>query len=163
MPSSRGRAWADSRFQSEAIADNAHIDRNLLVDAPVADTLTVVRILGFLEVDVALSVDTDYGNIIDVGIGVSSVEAFAVGSAALPAPATPTEYPPRGWLYAMTKAATQFNSTQGQARKRAVFEFDLRASRKIDKGVLFLRIQNFSDSGANGVSVLGRVRVLCLT
>jgi len=52
----------------------------------------------------------------------------------------------------------------GTLQNQATFQFDLRAMRKIDKGILFSRIDNTNSVGtASTVLVRGRIRVLCLT
>ena len=103
---------------------------------------------------------------VDVGIGVSSVEAFAVASAAgLPDITDVTNFPPRGWLYAATKPVSQILDAAGGVSivdVKAEFDFDLRAMRKIDKGVLFLLMEQNNITVGGAMQVTGRIRTLCL-
>jgi len=163
MPN-RNRAWADSVFNGAQILDEGTSLTNLLLNAPTVDTLTVVRLV--LDLYVSHGVDeaaTDESNAISVGIGVSSVEAFNQGIDALPEPQFGIEYPPRGWLYVATKPARQMSVTTGFLQETAMFQADLRAMRKIDKGILFLAVQNNAIFGTGDVDLWGRVRALCLT
>ncbi len=162
---SRNRAWADTRVLSSTIANSGRSITNLLVDAPTVDTLTAVRIVGSLHAHFDFTSNpVDGEQIIDIGIGVASLEAFNVGFTALPSPRESDEYPPRGWLYVATKPVLSLLAVEGVLHESAIFNFDLRASRKIDKGVLFMFISNIVGRGVGtAILVTGRVRVLCLT
>lgn len=163
--SQRNRTWADTIFLGTTIGSDDQISSNLLTNAPTVDTITAIRIIGDLEIGVAITSEIEFQASISVGIGVSSVEAFAVASeAGLPRPFDATDFPPRGWLYRSVKDSWQFKAAaDNQQKSNAMFHFDVRASRRVDKGVLFLIIRNSADSGAVAVSVTGIVRVLCLT
>ena len=160
----RRRAWADQRFASQVIASGSQVVFDLLANAPTIDTMTVARIIGYLQVEQDPSGDNEGSQSIDVGIGVSSVEAFTIGPTALPDPFSETEYPPRGWLYVASKQASLRLVSGGGTPTPAIFEFDLGAMRKIDKGVLFLYVRNTASLGtAFTVHLSGRVRSMCLT
>ena len=160
---SRNRAWADQVFDQVIIAASS-FHSNLLANAPTVDTLTAVRIVGDLRVFQNSTVTmSDSAMVIDVGIGVTSTEAFAAGAASLPSPVVSTEYPPRGWLYVARKTYTVVVQAEGINILWPEFSFDLRSMRKIDKGVLFMSVHNSnSDGAANNVILRGRVRVLLL-
>ena len=137
---------------------------NLLLDAPTVDTLTAVRLV--VDIVIAHGVDEvfDASNVINVGIGVSSEEAFNVGINGLPEPAFSDKYPPRGWLYVATKPVLSIASAGSQLiTRQAEFSADLRSMRKIDKGILFMVVHNNAIFGTADVDIWGRVRVLCLT
>jgi len=160
----RNRAWVDSVFSSRQVVDEGNNLTNLLVDASTVDTLTAVRIVVDLTClhDVAMAADAT--NFVHVGIGVCSTEAFAQGVNSLPEPQFQDQYPPRGWLYVASKPVTQAVITAtGFTRTHAHFSADLRSMRKIDKGILFLLVQNTGVLGAQDIDLWGRVRVLCLT
>ena len=163
MPSNRNRAWADERFIGQnLVAGASGHQRNLLFNAPTMDTLTAVRIVGDITVQVLPTVTfVDSLSIIDVGIGVSSQEAFDVP--ALPSPAVDTEYPPRGWLYVASLPVSERLQDTTVMQEVARFQFDIRAMRKIDKGVLFIRVINTNIIVGAAMVITGRVRVLCLT
>ena len=164
----RNRAWADQRYSTTVLAVTGLSLVNLLQNAPTVDTLTAVRVVGDLTIDFdSTSTPSDQLNIIDIGIGVTSAEAFAVvAGAAVPNPSAEDEYPPRGWIYANTQAVVSQGQggDSGAYYRPAVFKFDLRSMRKVDKGVLFAFIQSSAGKGT-GISTLisGRIRTLCLT
>ena len=159
----RNRAWADSIFIGAQINDEATSLTNLLADVPTVDTLTAVRIV--LEITIAHGVDEtqDLSSAVSLGIGVCNAEAFAIGQSALSEPQDSTDYSPRGWLYVGTKPVLRSLQTEGISVRSAEFTADLRAMRKIDKGILFMSVQNNAILGATAVDIWGRVRVLCLT
>ena len=164
----RNRAWADQLLANSLTAGGGSIKLNLLENAPTMDTLTAIRIVGELEVAPTPTSEVEFTQIVDIGIGVSSSEAFSIGITALPDPAAETEYPPRGWLYVARQIAVVSLPTGGTPvaiyRKHAMFKFDLRAMRKIDKGTLFMFMRNTDHAGtATNLTIFGRVRVLCLT
>lgn len=167
MASDRRRAWTDRRIVGVSLVAGTHFTRDLLFNAPTSDTQTVERIIGHIEVYyLTAAVPEDSESIVDMGIGVSSIEAFEVAAAAgLPSPADETEYPPRGWLYVQSKGVRQVVSTSGDGLidVGATFDFDLRGKRKVDKGVLFLSMIQANIATGGAMQVVGRVRVLCLT
>ncbi len=101
-------------------------------------------------------------SIVDVGIGVTAVDAFLTAGA-VPNPSGSDNYPPRGWLYVATQPVAQQAESAGVLNSVARFQFDLGAMRKIDKGVLFLTIIQNNILVGGSMRVIGRTRVLCLT
>ena len=162
----RGRSWADARLTGVSLVAGTDVLVDLLASVvPVVDTLTAVRIIGEFSCHYIVSnTITDSDSFVDVGIGVTSAEAFAAGVASLPDPANAASFPPRGWLYAATGYCGQALTTDtGMFNKNAEFKFDIRAMRKIDKGVLFMRIANANITVGGAMQIVGRVRTLCLT
>ncbi len=163
----RGRTWAD-QIISSSLASGGSFVTDLLEHAPTSDTLTVARIIGLIGFDYTETDENQGTQVVYVGIGVSSVEAFTAGVLSLPDPRSDTEYPPRGWLFVEQRIVAQTlpGATAGASvwRQRAQFQFDLGGMRKVDKGRLFMVTRNevFSGTGAALVSV-GRTRGLCLT
>ena len=162
--SQRNRAWADRVFTALLTAGTGSIF-NLLTNAPTVDTLTAVRIVGNLQFGISPQTELETQQVVDVGIGVASSEAVTIGAAALPDPTTESEYPPRGWLYVdRTSVLQTIPSTGGVWKRDGALKFDIRSMRKIDKGTLFMFVeQNDLDGSSSAVRMIGRVRVLCLT
>ena len=162
---SRPMAWADTRLVQQAVVAGAADLTDLLLNAPASDTLTVVRIVGDVEIFyVVTNTQADSSSVVDLAIGVTSVDAFAVGEAALPDLTIDARYPPRGWLYVNTQPLTEvITSSTGVQTHHARFKFDVRAMRKVDKGVLFLWIEHNNIDIGGAVDIVGRVRVLCKT
>ena len=162
----RHRAWADRIFTTVLVAGTGFVS-NLLANAPTVDTLTAVRIIGHLEVSPDSTSESEGSVTVDIGIGVASTEAVLIGVTALPDPTQEDEYPPRGWIYVARRRQSQSLPTGGTPtamwRQDAIFDFDVRAMRKIDKGVLFMFVETNTIDGAGSTRIVGRVRTLCLT
>ena len=162
---SRNRAWADVRIV-EALGSGSSVLKDLLAGAPVVDTLTVIRLVGEIRLSASPQGENEYEQTIDIGIGVSSSQAFATAGA-LPDLKT-LGFPPRGWLYKATDVCYQSLPTGGTPtamwRKDCLFKFDLRAMRKIDKGTLYMELENTARVGtATTLNITGFIRALCLT
>ena len=162
----RRRAWADRRFAGVALVAGTLQSFDLLLNAPTLDTLTAVRVVGDITVQYLVSTTVgDSLSIVDVGVGVDSASAFATAGA-LPAPQIETEYPPRGWIYVASQPVTQILDAAGGVSimdRPARFQFDIRAMRKIDKGILFFSIVQANITVGGAMQVTGRIRSLCLT
>ena len=165
----RRRAWADTRFSFTSISTGGELSpTDLLAGLADTETKTVSRILVDLEVGLGALSEVEGTQVIDLGIGVCSAEAFAVGITAIPDPQSVGDYPQAGWVYVATKWVQQALPTGGTPtamwRRSAVFQADLRGQRKVDRGVLFLRVANTNaEVTAQNVRLCGRIRALCLT
>ncbi len=164
MASTRRRAWSDTRLDVTLVAA-ADQRFDLLADAPIADSLTVVRIVGdfWAMYDPSTTV-ADSLSIVDVAIGVAAADAFAAN--VIPDPTLTAEYPPRGWLYVNTQPVKQILDAAGGVAivdTSAHFKFDIRSMRKIDKGVLFLSVEQNNVITGGVMRVIGRIRALALT
>jgi len=161
----RRLAWSDTVFDSTTLVPGTQQKFNLLVNAPTTDTLTVERIILDLTAYAGPTNEVEGAVAVDVSIGVSAQEAFE--NSDLPDSEISDEYPIRGWLYVATKPVYQALPTGATPtamwRQDAHFQADLRAKRKIDKGVLYLRLMTVIVSNTLTVFRTGRVRVLCAT
>ncbi len=162
---SRHTSWADTSFGGTSLVAATPQAFNLLADAPISDTMTVMRIIGSLEVGYLVTTTrADSLSVVSVGIGVSSAEAFSVAATAgLPNPTQTDQYPPRGWLYVQAKAVRQVINPEGLVDHWATFEFDLRGARKVDKGTLFMIIEQDNITVGGAMQLVGRIRTLCKT
>jgi len=107
MVTKRARAWADTLVNLTVVSAAGQSATDLLANAPTIDTITAVRIVLRLEAYPAVANASDGIQAIDVGIGVTSLEAFGVN--ATPDVNTDNEYLPRGWLY--VERGTVYNVT----------------------------------------------------
>ena len=84
----RRRAWVDTVVSGTIVAGGAQpAPIDLLAAGTPSDMLTVIWMIGNLSVvpqDASLNVQSQQH--VFLGVGVSSVEAFAVGNSALPTP-----------------------------------------------------------------------------
>ena len=157
--------WCDFLLDVNMTGGQVELD-DLLVNAPAVDTITVTRIIGDFVVMPGPTQESEAILTFDVGIGVINKEAFDLGTGVgIPNPTVEDSYPPRGWLYAARKPV--FLSIPGGATPGGhgmiapEFKFDLRGQRKVDKGVLFMWMEQNLTEGSNiTVTVVGCVRVL---
>jgi len=163
----RPAAWADSMV-SMGLADGVSQSLNMLTTLSASDTKTAVRLVGRLsalpqtpegQVDGVMSVR--------LGIGVAASEAFGIAnSAGLPQPDIAADVPIRGWLYRqhMLVAKEHATGTTNEWTHVDTVQFDLRAARKVDRGVLYFIVEaNVVDGTAFNVRLTGLLRALCLT
>jgi len=163
----RRRSWADVRFQGTSLIAASLLVTDLLANSTtVNDDQTVVRIIGDLTAQYLVTTTVgDSLSIVDVGIGVVAASAFSTAGA-VPHPALVTEFPPRGWLYLSSMPVSQTLDAAGGVaidNKVARFQFDIRAMRKIDKGILYLALSQSNITVGGAMQVTGRIRTLVLT
>jgi len=162
----RPRAWADFHLDLNLSGDTRGAV-NLLVNATVnLDTITVVRLVGRIRViPSVIANSTVSAQLCTIGIGVSSTEAFTAAGLTLPDPNNPLDAPPRGWIFKdQAVLVNQQDSGTVEAWEFPEFKFDNRAMRKIDRGILFMQMDNIDlIAGTTAVKFVGLIRALCLT
>jgi len=138
---------------------------DLLANAPTSDTLTLVRLVMDLNFHyIVTNTLSDSDSIVDVGVGVTSKEGFDAGAASVPDPQDQTAYPPRGWIYVNSLYVGQaLTADTGVWNNHGIIKADIGAMRKVDKGILFMRVANTNLNVGGAMEVTGRVRALCLT
>ena len=168
MVSRRRVAWCDF-LMGFSLADAVVQLDNLLSNAPVSDTLTVTRIIGDFKASMSPSSEAESLLMVDCGIGVINQEAFDLGTGVgIPNPTVEDSTPPRGWLYAHREMVLQTipsgATPAAMWRETGHFKFDLRGQRKVDKGVLYMWIEQNDLLGSTAtLSFVGRIRVLFKT
>ncbi len=141
---------------------------DLLATAPTLDTITVGRLVGRLYVYVAGPTTTIQAiQLVDVGVGVLSQEAAAIGGTSVPSPAIDADAPPRGWLYRSRVLSIRTNADGSEKETNnliPVIDFDVRSMRKVDKGSLrLILVKSLIGGTVADLTVSGLVRALCLT
>ena len=163
----RRRAWADIRLTNVVTSGGELTLTDLLPNLAAAETKTVTRLIVDLDCAYQDTNEVEGTNVVDLGVAVCSEEAFLLGTTAVPDPNQSDEYPQFGWLYIATRMVMQSLPTGGTPtamwRYNAVFKADIRTQRKVDRGRLFLKLQNTSVNNGQSIQVIGRVRALCLT
>jgi len=157
----RRRAWSDT-LVSATLAASATLKFDLLATLTPSDTKTVTRVV--LDITATPPVTNslaDRVNVVHVGIGVVSLEAFNLET--LPDMNAVADYPQQGWLYVATQRVFKQAEAGILTILPAHFSVDLRAQRKVDRGVLFMSLLNIGNNGVDNVDWFGRVRALCLT
>ena len=156
---SRPRSWSTKLISDPFATSGVQILEDLLVILPVTTTATVVRIVGHLGITLSDPADTTVGiSQLDLAIGVSAVEAF--NASTVPDPNVEADVPARGWLWRERLWLSHNATVQHPMEVR----FDLRAMRKVDRGVLYLVSQSANTFGTyGGITLMGLVRSLILT
>ncbi len=141
--------------------------KDLLVGAVVdLQTKTIIRWIGRLLVIPSVVANSSISaQLISLGIGVTSRDAFIAGGAAVPNAQTPTEFPVAGWVIRdQAVMVNQQDSGTVEAWHFPEFRFDIRAARKVDRGIAFMSITNADlIAGTTAVKVAGVIRCLVKT
>ena len=100
------------------------------------------------------------GQLLSIGVGVTSFEAFNAGGGAVANPSVSGEEPLQGWLY---QCEYWLLEGAGHRFSPILIEKDIRTARKLGSGVPFVRVENNPGNGvAFSVRVAGFVRSLYL-
>ena len=160
------REWVDLGFNALLVATGFQIvPLDILFDMREVVNKTVTRLIIGFDVDAP---DPDENDVfvmrMNFGIGVATREAFDAGVASVPSLAATTEFPIHGWLWRSQYTVSFSNSaTFGiELYKFPRIDKDIRAARKVDKGVLYFAAVNTVIQGANSVQLGGMIRALVL-
>jgi len=161
---SRPVAWGDKIINKTITANAASDNQDLLLRLTDSDTITVTRIIGDIAVVPESPLEAVDGVLaVDMAIGVAAAEAFSVN--ALPDANVDTEQPARGWLYIVRK--TIYIAVGAGPVDRYMlpsWHFDVRAARKVDRGILYVSLSTTTLAGASFTTRwVGRIRALCMT
>jgi len=155
----RQPAWEDTLI-NEAATSGFGDEVDLVGDLSQQDRrgITVVRLVIDLSILPTITSGVIGSQIFDLGIGVASEDAFVAG--ALPDVNVATDRPPRGWLW-KTRVVVTDDTTTTMNPVRVMG--DIRAKRRVDAGILFLRTLNTNLSGtAFAVNMAGLIRTVYL-
>ena len=158
----RGRVWDDTNINSSLTSGTGVVLQ--LVNQDIKD-LTSVRVVARLKFQPASVSATNQGQMLcDVGIGIASLDAFNVGITAIPDVTNTAAFPPRGWVWKSKLFCAMENNTGSvEFVKEDVLDIDIRAMRKLDRGILYLTAETNGISGTPfATRLIGLVRVLCL-
>ncbi len=153
--------WVDS-LHNITVASGGKSELTLMFELLTArsDRLTLLRTILCHDYSYTVHDAGEGTQTVDVGIGVTSDEAFNAG--VLPDPETASEHPTRGWVYRCRHRLHGFAADQAAVDVRTVNR-DLRSKRVIQNGELFLSITNQNDTGAAAsIQVTGITRCLFL-
>jgi len=121
---------------------------------------TILRTIVCHDYSYAVHDSGEGAQIIDVGIGITSQEAFAAG--VVPDPVSAGDVPTRGWMYRCRHKLHGFAADQPAVDVRTVYR-DLRGKRKLENGEAYIVIDNTASSGAaSSVQVIGITRLLLM-
>ena len=122
--------------------------------------LTLLRTIIGLNLGHLVHDSGEGSQIIDLGIGITSQEAFA--AAILPDPNVSTDFPTRGWIFRGRYRTYGFAADQAAVFQERV-DKDIKARRKLENGEAYIVVNNVPDQGTTGtVHVGGLIRQLWL-
>ena len=156
----RTTAW-DDEFVSLSLA-NATAGNQLLVQN-VADPekrgCTLVRMIVGIDVMVNQPGTVSGKQLITVGIGLVSDDAFSAG--VFPENNVADDFPVGGWIYRAQRIIWDETLGSGVGVDKVRFEADLRAQRKLARSSVFLQVHNGAHEGSTfSVFATGLVRAL---
>ncbi len=164
MPERRATLWVDTIIDSNVTDGGGNVLVDLSTSAVVdRQTFTAIRwIIRLLAVPSVIANATVSTQRVSIGIGVVSRDAFVAGGAAVPSPSVMTEFPTEGWvLRDHGILVNQQDSGTVEAWHFPEFRYDIRAARKIGRGVPFLSMGNADlIAGTTAVKVAGVIRTL---
>ena len=149
--------WVDTVVNLE-VSDGASIQTSLVTGLAPVNTrgMTVIRTI----LSLGLYSNTIAGawgvQLVSLGIGITSQEAFAAG--VLPDPDVATDKPPRGWMWRHVTLAEQNGAGTMIVHHMTA---DIRGARKVENGEVYLVVNNDTVKGTTfQVNVRGLVRQL---
>jgi len=157
------RLWIDTDA-GLSLASGAVGRLTLMTGVPAASDrfhqMTLLRTI--IGIDIAYTVhDSGEGSqIVSVGIGIASQDAFAAGATA--GPQTDLDFPTRGWVWRARYRVFGFAADQPAVFVRRV-DLDLRSQRKLENGEGYFTGFNAANEGvATAVTISGMIRQLWL-
>ncbi len=159
MPSRRATDWIDSTVLQQTATGSQDLVSLMTGVAPVnVRRQTLIRTIIELRC-YSVTVAGAWGTqLVSIGIGIASQEAFAAGT--VPDPNIANDQPSRGWIF-----RTQVVVAQNGIGGSVIFEVraDIRSQRKLDDGECYIVINNDTDLGTSfEVRTTGLVRQLWL-
>ena len=156
--------WVDTLF-ADSIASGGQVVHEL--DSTVFSVTerrfaraTLLRTIVRLDIAPTVRDSGEGDQIVDIGIGVTSQEAFA--ASVVSDPATAIDFPVKGWVW-RARYRSYAVSTNDQNVDIIRVDKDLRGQRKLENGRLFLVADNGANQGdATATQITGIIRALLL-
>ena len=121
-------------------------------------SMTLMRTIVGFDIGYTVHDSGEGSQSIDIGIGVTSQEAFAANT--VPDPNVDSDFPTRGWIFRARGRIFGFAADQPMVYSWRV-DRDLRSRRKLENGECYVAFNNFSVEGvASTVRVNGLIRQL---
>ncbi len=155
------RLWLDTVLNQD-VANAGALVQSLMVNFTARETrisqMTLLRTI--IGLDLAYTVhDAGEGSqIVSLGIGVASQEAFAAGIVADPNDGD--DFPTRGWIWRASYRVFGFAADQPAVFTRRI-DLDMRSMRKLENGECYMNVMNTAAEGVSStVKVSGLIRQL---
>jgi len=160
MTSRRQTRWVDRNLDMQ-VASGAQTVLDLVsnIDEDERAGWTLTRLIFCYDLSPIIQGVALGAQVVDIGIGIFSLEAVAAG--ALPDPATETDYPVTPWLYRCRHRVLD-DTVEGHPPQS--FYRDLKAQRRVRRSQPSIIVDNTADSGTPfSVVLIGICRSLYLT
>ena len=124
------------------------------------DAMTLLRTIIGIDLAYLIHDAGEGSHSIDLGIGVTSQDAFTAGG--FPDVRTATDFPTRGWVYRARYRVFGFAADQPAVYSARV-DRDIRSRRKLDNGECYLTMNaTLLEGAATAMNVIGLIRQLWL-
>ena len=160
------RLWIDTAGSLTLSSGSGTAQISLMTDVTRQETrlaqMTLLRTIIGLNIGNTVHDSGEGSQLISIGIGVVSQEAFALGTTATPSPHLDNNFPPRGWVWRARYRTFGFAADQPTIFTQRI-DLDMRSQRKLENGEAFLRGVNEDIEGvASQVTIHGLIRQLWL-
>ena len=165
------REWVDLHVNGVAIDTASPMTPiDILFDMREEVNKTVTRLILGLDLHIDdININVQAQAKVALGIGIATTEGFDQAIVApigesIPQPQRSVEFPIHGWLW-RGEYLCQWSNSATFGVEVSMFpriDLDLRAARKVDKGILYLAAFNSVVQGAMDVELTGQVRALML-
>jgi len=157
------RLWIDTDLNNDvtvATADSLSLMTGVAAVNTRLAQMTLLRTIIGIDVGRTISDSGEGSEVISLGIGIASQEAFAADS--LPDPEVDTDFPTRGWIWRARYRVFGFAADAAQYMTRRI-DLDIRSQRKLENGEAFMNFSLRAVVGAgSAVRVTGMIRQLWL-
>ncbi len=155
--------WVDTITNTQ-VASGAKSETSLMTGISSTESrmgMTLMRLILCYSLGRTIMDSGEGIDLVSIGIGIASQEAFAGG--VLADPESSAEFPMGGWLYRCRYAVHGF-ATNAQAVFQIQIDKDLGAKRKLNNGELYITVTNQAGNGIAGfISLIGATRALFLS
>ncbi len=155
--------WIDSHLNVTTVSGDKK-ENSLMTGFSPGDTrlarMTLLRTIIGLDVAYTVHDSGEGSQLMSMGIGIATNEAFTAGS--LPLPNLATSFPRLPWIWRAQYRIFGFAADQPTIFTRRI-DLDIRAKRKLENGIAFINWLNLAKEGvASAVEVTGIIRLLWL-
>ncbi len=153
--------WIDTD-PNMTLASGAGSEKSLMTNIGDAQSrieqMTLLRTIIGIDISYLVHDSGEGSQVVSVGVGVTSHEAFA--ASILADPEVMTDFPSRGWVWRARYRVYGFAADQPTIFTRRV-DLDIRSRRKLDNGEAFINAFNTANEGVTGsVQITGLIRQL---
>ena len=158
------RVWMDTSGTLVAAGAGGENQKSLMDETTQSqqrfNQMTLLRTIIGLNVGLTIHDSGEGSQLVSLGIGIASQEAFAVNR--LSDPRIDSDYPTRGWVWRARYRVFGFAADQPAVFTQRI-DLDLRSMRRLENGQSFLKIVNEDVEGVSSpITVHGLIRQLWL-